>query len=39
LKQLDLPTTVQHRAEAPVLAKLFQDYGELVSVGHIRPLC
>jgi len=35
----NIEQTVQHRAEAPVLVKLFQDYGERVSIGHIRPLC
>lgn len=33
-----LRTTGQHRAEAAVLAKLFQDCGELLGAGNIRPL-
>jgi hypothetical protein len=36
VKRLDLQTTLQHRAEAPLLAKLFQDCGESTSAGNIR---
>jgi len=36
VKQLDLQTTLQHRAEAPLLAKLFQDCCESTSARNIR---